>query len=487
MIAPSDIETQRMDWFGAKRLPFLARRNYVLEMQHILAWGMVVGVVEGGLASVVAAKTFGAGPLLISIAATTPFAAHIASLMWGALCEGRQKIRLFTFCAAGVALCLASIAMTPYSSTGAVLFVIQMAAAQFFMSGTITVRSALWRANYPTTSRGQITARIQKARAVVRLAAVAGAAIIFDYQPQAYRWFYPLIAILAVVGALVIRRVRVRGESSELRRAKLDSAGIGASGEPLAAVALALPRRVWSRTSKVFRSDPRFRRYMLAQFFAGSANFLVRAVLILVVTKQLLVDMQAEYWVSTMLLDGLTMIVMLASMSSFAAYFDRVGVLRFRIVHGVLWTIALLLGMGGTIAVLYADVLGPVHLPLAVGVFALFSMMRGLCMGAGSLAWNLGHLHFARDTDAEVYMGIHVSLTGLRGLLLPGLGMAVWYAASWGVWILAIAASLAGLKIFAQMSKEESANARDCAKETEKCTHLSDTEGAAMAAAGCSK
>jgi len=449
-----------MDWVGARGVPFLARGNYVLEMQHILAWGVVVGIVEGSFASVVAAKTFGAGPILISVAATTPFAAHIASLLWGVLCDGRRKIHLFTLLVGAVAMLTASIALTPHSRAGAVLFVVQMAAAQFFMSGTVTVRSALWRANYPADLRGRITARIQKVRAVLRLVAVAVAAIIFDYQPTAYRWFYPLVALLAVVAVLPIRRMRVRGERSELHR-RQSCAAQGAVAQT--APPFPGPGQVLGRVVRVMRRDERFRRYMTAQFVTGSANFLVRAVVILLVTKHLLVNMKAEYWVSTMLLDGLTMTVMLVSMSPFAVYFDRVGVLRFRVVHAILWTVALAWGLGATLAYLYADRIGPMYLPIAVSGFALFSITRGVCMGAGSLAWNLGHLHFARSADAEVYMGIHVSLTGLRGLVMPGLGMLLWEWIGWGVWILAIALSITALAMFASMVRRERATAREYA------------------------
>lgn len=478
----------RVDWFGARSIPFLARQTYVLEMRHIFAWGMVVGVVEGSLASVVAAKTFGAGPLLISVAATTPFAAHIASLLWGVLCEGRRKIRLFTFFAAGIALFIASIALTPQSPFGAVLFILQMAAAQFFISGTVTVRSALWRSNYPVDSRAQITARLQKVRAVLRLAAIAIAALIFDYQPSAYRWFYPMIAVLAVVGALLLQPIRVRGEKRELRGRRGDhSIGVIPPGQRMGAAVMAMPGQVFSRVAEVLRRDRDFRRYMIAQFLAGSANFVVRAVIILVVTKQLLVDMRGEYWVSTMLLDGLTMVVMLISMSRFAAYFDRVGVLRFRVAHSVLWTVALILGLAATLVVLKSEQFGPMYVPIAVLGFALFSITRGMCMGAGSLAWNLGHLHFADSADAEVYMGIHVSLTGLRGLIMPGLGMLIWYVSGWVVWLVAIAFSLAALWSFAWMAGREDRINRDQTAQSRRPIRAEDHDEPAATPVTCGK
>ena len=145
-----------LDLFGVRRVPFLARSNYYFEMQHLLAWGVVVGLVEGNFASVVAAKTFGGSDLLVLIAATTPVAAHLASLLWGMFCIGRRKIRVFSACAAGVVLFTGSVGATPAVQWGGWVFVTQMAAAQFFMSGVITARSALWKSNYPPAVRGQV-------------------------------------------------------------------------------------------------------------------------------------------------------------------------------------------------------------------------------------------------------------------------------------------------------------------------------------------
>ena len=52
-------------------------------------------------------------------------------------------------------------------------------------------------------------------------------------------------------------------------------------------------------------------------------------------------------------------------------------------------------------------------------------------------------------------MGIHVSLTGLRGLIAPLLGMWLWGRVGWLVWMMAIAMMLVSLWMFASMAREE--------------------------------
>jgi hypothetical protein len=54
------------------------------------------------------------------------------------------------------------------------------------------------------------------------------------------------------------------------------------------------------------------------------------------------------------------------------------------------------------------------------------SAIRGIAYGGGVLAWNLGHQDYAPVEQSGRYMGLHVTLTGIRGLLAPALGMAIY-------------------------------------------------------------
>jgi len=52
------------------------------------------------------------------------------------------------------------------------------------------------------------------------------------------------------------------------------------------------------------------------------------------------------------------------------------------------------------------------------------SLLLGSAYAGGHLGWNLGHNDFTNDANSSLYMAIHVSLTGLRGLLMPIIGVA---------------------------------------------------------------
>ena len=167
-----------MDLLGIRSLPFLTRKNYLHEFQHILFWSIPAGLVEGHFASIVVARTFLGSKLLITIATATVPASYLFSLIWGMLCVGRPKIRLMTMFIAGTALMLGSIAAIPNTSSGAIWFLLQMAAAQILFAGVVTVRSAVWKSNYPQQFRGQITARLQAIRFVTLACALYNASVL---------------------------------------------------------------------------------------------------------------------------------------------------------------------------------------------------------------------------------------------------------------------------------------------------------------------
>jgi hypothetical protein len=50
----------------------------------------------------------------------------------------------------------------------------------------------------------------------------------------------------------------------------------------------------------------------------------------------------------------------------------------------------------------------------------------GAARSGGGLAWNIGHNDFAPSERAGAYMGVHVTLTGIRGAFAPFLGMALY-------------------------------------------------------------
>ena len=225
--------------------------------------------------------------------------------------------------------------------------------------------------------------------------------------------------------------------------------------EPLNLTVLLSPGHMVGRMAAILRRDRKFARYCVAQALTGLSNFMTLPVIVAVITRELDVGFAWGFWISTALIQAMPQLFRLGSLHRWARLFDRVGVVRFRVVSVAVWSVSLVFGMAATLVAIGGDRIGPVYLPLAVGLFALRGLGNGIALGAGALAWNLGHLHFARSDEAEVYMGIHVFLTGLRGLIAPAVGMLLWTLVGAWVWIIAIALAVLSGRMYLAMAREE--------------------------------
>jgi hypothetical protein len=447
-----------LDVFGARSLPFFTRRNYVHEMLHISPWSLLAGVLEGQFGAIVITKTFHGGSFLTAVAVAAPLAALTFSLHWGLLCQGRPKMRLYTN------LCLATVLLTgllgivPVSDFGAVWFLAQMAAAQILLAGVVTVRSAMWKANYPQLSRGRITARLQAVREFGMVSSSMAAAWLSDIDSSAYAYVYPVAALLGFAGVHFLGRIHIRGEASELRasRARREA---GVSPANARAVQLLSPMFILRSGVRVLRDDRRYATYVAAQLFVGLSNQLTMAVIIMLISKDVTAYTGLEggnaYWFTTALIVGLPKLFLLGTIGRWGRLFDRLGVIRFRVINVACWLGSVVFELAAVLVLLGVDGIGPSASVWLTLILVVRGAFNGLGMAGGRLAWNIGHLHFAQGEEAEVYMGIHVSLTGLRGVVAPVLGMFLWQVMGWHLWSLAIGLSVASLATFQRMARQE--------------------------------
>lgn len=62
---------------------------------------------------------------------------------------------------------------------------------------------------------------------------------------------------------------------------------------------------------------------------------------------------------------------------------------------------------------------------IAVIIVFIAYTIFGLAMTGVNMAWNMSSIFFAGDEDAAMYQSVHVTLTGVRGLIAPVLGFAL--------------------------------------------------------------
>ncbi len=433
------------DFLRVDDIPTMARPNYLAELRHMTLWGLFANLVDGSFSSIVVAKTFGS-PLLVPIVWATPMLAHVLSFVWGIVLRGQPKVRTFVVLAVFALASAGSIAFTPsdWHPWGGWVFAGQVALARIFLSGLVTVRTSIWKSNYPQSHRARIAGRLQALGALLMLGMGATVSLLFDRHAEYYRWVYPTIAAIGVISLIPLRGVRVRGEPRELKGFRNHLASEGEDNGHLAQFDRGLKEAV-----TILRRDRDFSRYCSAQYLLGSANLMLDPVLTIFLTQGL----GLGYFGSYLLMEQIPTVLSLLTLRRWANLFDRVGVLQFRVTNSVFWLASFVLV---TAALLIHSIPIALAASVAMAVLVAGRVVNGVGRGGGSIAWNLGHLHFAGPHDAELYMGIHVALTGIRGVIMPFIGTVAYNLFGPVTLLLSVGLAIAAQRAFHRLAAAES-------------------------------
>ena len=407
---------QAARYFRRKPLPWMARAHYPREIRSWALLAFALGAVEGGVAGVIVKNAFsGQVPdlwlaLAVALVTGAPQLANIFSFLWAWGAQGRDKIRFLLFAQVACVLCLLLIAAAPLNAVGLGLMVLGAVGARVAWSGVTTIRSTVWRANYPRELLADMTGRLVTVAALIMGGVGVVIGLAMDQHAEAFRWIYPALAAIGLIGAINYGRLRVRRHGQLLKRERLER------------------RRMENPFSslRVLVEDRRFRQYMGLMMIFGSGNLMLKAPLILVLAEQL----DYSQFQQMMVTGSIPLLVMPLCVPLWARLLDARHVVHYRARQS--WAFVL------SFAVFtLASITG--WMPLMWLGSALF----GAAMSGGMLGWNIGHHDFAPAERASQYMGVHVSLTGLRGLIAPIIGVGLYQLAEHfqpgaGRWVLII-------------------------------------------------
>jgi MFS family permease len=398
-------------------------RSFRAEKASELTLPGAVVLLEGGVVGVIAAKIYAVEPMTLALISAAPMFANLSSFFWSKIAAGRSKVAIACLLQALIIACVVAVALVPSGNWGAFVLVSSMIASRVLLAGVVTVRSVIWSLNYARHQRARATSQLQMINAVVTVLISSAIGPLLDTYPNSVGWIYWAGAVLGCLGLVLFAQVRVIGEVRQRVRERRERR------DPETAIGFL----------EILRTDRLFRWYQVNMFAAGFGAMLVEAPLIFIITRQ----MQASYTESIALTMVIPFAVSLLSMPLWANYLDRVHVAQFRSRQSVLWILAQLLTMIGAI------------LGSFVGLVIARTIM-GIARGGGSLAWQLGHNDFAKPDQLGAYMGLHVTLTGVRGAIAPFLGIilyAGWRSGglmpgSWegvGAGVFGVAAVISGL------------------------------------------
>ncbi|MEM9415854.1 MAG: hypothetical protein AAGA29_10305 [Planctomycetota bacterium] len=404
---------QYLRGFAPSRQPVMARPGYRRELTSFATLPFATALIEGSVISVLAKLHFEVGDLGFATIVAAPMFANITSGLWARGVRGLPKAPTLAVIQLLLMLLIGSIALLPTKGWGPVALVAIIVVARCLIAGMLNVRSIIWRANYRRDKRAQITGRFTVITALL-LAAVPYAAYTWlNDAPERFRLIYPIGAAIGLASVVAIARLRVRREQSLLDFERREHAEPFPEQDPA-------DSGILQRESffQVLRRDHLFRQYMTWQFVAGMAN-MAGNVAVLRLIIGLIEEQHGDqgYGISTLLTATLPMMMTTLSIPFWARLLDGVHIVRFRVRHGLMWILCqsmyLAAGLTGS--------------PL---MFIVPRMAQGITTGGGALAWQLGHHDFADRRLAATYMGIHQTLTGVRGIVAPYLGVLL--LAGWG-------------------------------------------------------
>ena len=213
-----------------------------------------------------------------------PMFANLTSFLWARLARGRPKVRFIWALQTATMLSIAAIAFLPIGERGQVGLALLVILSRCLQAGVLTLRSIVWRMNYPRHIRGQITSRLVLLASTIYATAPLAGYLLLDWNVQAFRIIYPVSALIAMIGVIAFSRVRLRGERELLRYERQPAARPQPHGTP-GPIYEYDPRAANHNFWTVLRHDHHFRSYMLWQFFGGAGNMMGETVVIYMVAN----------------------------------------------------------------------------------------------------------------------------------------------------------------------------------------------------------
>lgn len=356
-------------------------------------------------APVLARTGIGVNPLELTILCTAfPLGAWLGPV-WAWIGRRLGMLRLVVHCEL-----LASMFLMPiFLVSNTLVYTLLIAGAQLLISPIRMGQSSNYSVNYHEQQRGRILGRFVFWTFLTMVPSILLAGYLINLNRENYRLIYPFASICGLFACFFYSRLRLP-----------------------AAVQVHPPRMSIrggvDKVKQVFRENRGFRYFQIAFFISGSAFFMSNHVVLLLVEQRFQLN-AAEL---TLWLSVVPQILLAIGSPFWGRILDRFGVSFCRFLIAITLTVYLFhYFLGIWMGILWLIFIG--------------SILQGTTNAGGQLTWYLGSSHYAPTTEeVPTYHGIHLFLNGTRGLLMPWVGLQLYFAIGhWAVLIGAFVSFLA--------------------------------------------
>jgi MFS family permease len=428
----------------AQRTSFYGRYTFRLHLRAASLEAVAGGAML--LNEFVARKALGASAFAITMMLMLPTVAQLLNLYWTGM-TGSNPRRAFLWVGLPSRLALVAIGLS-HSSAG---FIALAALASTASTVVIPAQNALFQANYDARERGRLFSRVSAASAAVTVLVSTGIGWLYDRDESLYRWVYPLTGLVAALGSYGWYRIEWR------RRVAPDlvpagPAAVASVPRPAPAVAARVAHgflEPFRGALRLFHEDRDFLRFEAAFMTYGMAFMMLQPVLPIFLVDELKVDYSSASLLKGLLFYAVTILCL-----------PLAGRLQDR--HGSPWVASRAFLLPGGFALLLllvpATAAGEAPSALALGTVYAAYAVYGAAMALVNVTWTLGPLTMAGERSAHRYMGAHVSLVGIRGLIGYPLGLLLMrLASSRATFAAALALEVAAAAIMLSLHRKRSA------------------------------
>jgi len=390
---------------GGRLRVIVPKRVRVHYRREQLNWALLsfgLGAVEGAVAATFVKASFAglvsptAMAFIVALITGAPSFSNLLSFWFATHQMGRDKIHLLSVYQTVTMLAVMGVGLFGSGTVGLILACGLIVLARLGWAGVLTVRSAVWRQNFPESIRGQLVSRLVAVNDVLMALAAAALGWLTTQGGFAPRGFFVLAGAIGLIGALSYRRMRLRAHT-HLRRSE-DTLRRSEALKPS-----------FASFRQVLNQDLGYRDFMRSMFVFGSGNLMLPALMIVILSA----TGRFTPFELVLILTSIPLILIPLSVGAWARFFDRKHIVEYRAVHA--WSF---------VAVSVLFLLGAV-----TGADAwiwMGAVMLGIGYAGGAIGWNLGHNDYATPEQATLYMGVHVTLNGIRGVIAPLAGIVLY-------------------------------------------------------------
>jgi hypothetical protein len=402
-----------MRWLlGYRGIGPMARPTFRRDLISQVLASLAIGMMVPDLTQFLMAKGFEGSAWMLAIIEAQAAGGHFVGAWITQYIQKLRRVKVILTIRAAVSAALLAIAFLPVRPESAWFYIALLTVPAIAHGVVINVRNSIRHANYPSGGQGRITARLIVFHLACVSLAMPLAGYVLDNFSGGYRLLYILSAVLNLLSALPLLRLRVRNEPQLLRRSR------SVRFDPLASF-------------RVLLHDPIYRRFMFWQMLSGSTVLMTRPIAAEVLAAPEYFGV--AYTSGTLARVTLPSLVALVMTLPAGHFFDSARIMSFRSANAAFWAASRMLFFVGVVTLSW---------PLVVVAFAFEGLGRAL----GGMAFNLGHMRFSKPEQSQLYMGTHLALVGVRGMTMPFLGAWLFGISAIGPWVFVL---LAGVQFIA--------------------------------------